>query len=476
MINQVLFSSLQRACAALALLAIVMGCGGESEQAAVPAAPRSSAPLNLILITVDTLRADHVGAYGGELGLTPNLDAFAAESIRFDSSYATAPITLPSMATLMSGMHPPELGIRNNLDRLRATTPTLADRLRSAGWRTGAVVSNYILGEDSGINAGFELFDAQVPDAEEVDQRAERTAGPTTDAALAMLASLGDAADRAFLLWVHYLDPHGPYTPPPGMRAAFLEQERSRPGGLDTLPVLPDDTSRGGIPHYQHIAPNREVAFYRAGYDGEIHHLDAEVGRLLAAIRSAGLFERSLVVFTADHGEALGEDNLWFAHGSPVNKAGLHVPLLIRAPSSEPGVRRDAVSLVDLHPTLLAMLKLPADARLLGRDLFSPGADELGGDIFFGTSATAGDGNKAGLRRNGDWYVRRWGPSGVREQLFREPDFDRNLAWKEAGTTAALRAVLDQHYARLRQVKQSRRRNISPEARERLSALGYTVD
>ena len=206
------------------------GCGG-------PAPPRL-----LLLLTVDTLRADHLGAYGSELGLTPNLDALARESLVFTAAYAASAFTLPSMGALLTGHYPESLGLWSNESLVPDTAPTLAEELRRRGWRTGAVVSNFVLRRSSGLDRGFDLFDDEFPDWETTRGVPERTASDTTDAALATLGACAEAASRCFL-WVHYQDPHGPYTPPAGWRKRQLPAERERAGGRRLLSVRRDTSS-----------------------------------------------------------------------------------------------------------------------------------------------------------------------------------------------------------------------------------------
>jgi arylsulfatase len=353
--------------AALALLA----CGE-----APPAEPPRE-PSLLLLLTVDTLRADALGSYGGSSRLTPNLDALAAESLVFDTAYAPAPFTLPSLAALHTGRYPIELGLQSNLSLLPEGTPTLASALRERGWRTGGVVSNVVLRDRTDLALGFEAYDDTMAQQESTRLWPERIAADTTDAALHLLEGWqADPVARSapLFLWVHYQDPHGPYTPPPGWRERFEPAAQQRLGEL----VLPEDETaygEGGIPAYQLLGDRREARFYRASYDGEVAYMDAELGRLLAALAQRGLYQDAFIVFAADHGEAMGEHDYWFAHGHHVTDELVRVPLLIRRPGAPAGRRADVVSLVDLRPTLLAaLLADPPQYDGSGRDLLAPGA------------------------------------------------------------------------------------------------------
>jgi arylsulfatase len=345
-------------------------------------------PRLLLLITVDTLRADELGAYGSERGLTPHLDALAAESLVFERAYAPASFTLPSIATVLTGRYPEELGIRDNESGLPPAVPTLAGELSGRGWRTAAVVGNFVLRRASGVARGFERFDDAFGQVEAVRRWPERIAADTTEAALAQLADCTAGTSSRCFLWVHYQDPHGPYDPPGQRRAALLDDERAGADGRRELLIGEDHLGFGAIPAYQALEGRRDVAWYRAGYRAEIQYMDEQLGRLLAAVDAAGLRDRALVAVAADHGESLGEDDVWFAHGTRLDDAQARVPLLLRAPGLAPGRRGDVVSLRDLYPTLLQRLAGTAP-RGAGRDLLAPDAAERDSEPYLSTLGAA---------------------------------------------------------------------------------------
>ena len=324
--------AIRRVAASLpALLAIAACSPGE-----VP----ESGPRLLLLLTVDTLRADHLGAYGSERSLTPNLDALAAESLVFDIAYAPAPFTVPSLVALHTGRYPQELGLQINLSKLPSDVETLAEILRERGWKTAAVVSNVVLRARSDLARGFEIYDDTMLQTEAVRRWPERIAASTTDAALRIVElwrNDPEASGQPLLLWVHFQDPHGPYTPPDGWRERFTDLER-RLGGTRRLPEVASSHGEGGIPHYQRIGEADEVAFYHAGYDAEIAYMDQEVGRLLDRLRDQSLL--SSVVFAADHGEAMGEHDFWFAHGHHLTDEAVRVPLFLHMPGLAPARTR----------------------------------------------------------------------------------------------------------------------------------------
>lgn len=266
---------------------------------AAPARP------SIVLVTVDTLRADHLGSYGATAAATPNFDALASEGIRFEHAVSPVPLTRPAHASLLTGLYPHEHGLRDNLPRkLDSSVPTLATRLRETGYETGAFVGSFLLGRGSGLESGFESFgDGPGGGADRIGASAERRAATVTDDAVAFL----EKAKPPFFLWVHFYDPHAPYEPPEP---------------------------------------------FEKSYAGEITYVDSELGRLLAAIESLGLSNSTWILATADHGEGLGEHGEE-EHGVLVYESTLRVPLILKRPGGIARVESEPVSLVDVFPTLL---------------------------------------------------------------------------------------------------------------------------
>src|SRR5689334_3975070 len=204
----------------------------------VPLAGCRTPPARLVLlVSVDTLRADRLGAYGSTLGLTPRLDRFASEGVVFETTYAAASFTLPSLGALLTSRYPEEIGIAGNSTVLAAGAPVLAGALGNRGFRTAAVVSNYVLRPASGFGAGFETYDATFPQREALRPVPERTAPETTAAALRALDALRATGGDRLFLWVHYQDPHGPYAPPDALRSRALEMENKAADAAHVLPV-----------------------------------------------------------------------------------------------------------------------------------------------------------------------------------------------------------------------------------------------
>ena len=315
-----------------------IGCG----RAETPVPPR------IVLISIDTLRADHVGCYGASGARTPHLDTIAAKGVRFAAAFSPVPLTLPAHATLLSGRDPHAHGVRHNsIHRLPPGVPVLAERLASAGYATAAVVAARVLDRRFGLDRGFARYDDDVRGvAPGPIGFAERPANEVVDAALSWLAT----APVRFFLWVHLYDPHRPYAPPPGFASGFA----ARP------------------------------------YDGEIAFADAEIGRLLGAVRERWGDEGLLVIATADHGESLGEHGE-LTHGYSLYDATQRVPLLISGPGVAAGrTIEEPVSLADVGPTILAMAGVPPLEGATGRDLgpLLRGSARGGEGIYLETLAT----------------------------------------------------------------------------------------
>ncbi len=437
---------------ALTLLCAACGAGG-------PAAP------GVLLVSVDTLRADHLGAHGSRRGLTPHLDALAREAVVFERAYAPAPFTRPAIASLLTGREPARVGVVSNVARLSDEAGTLAEAFAARGWATAAVVSNPVLAEESGLARGFQSYDAALQESEAVRDLEERTAGPTTEAALAALERLRAEPGRPWFLWVHYQDPHGPYTPTPGARERHLAVERERPDAARVLPWSRGASGRGGIPDYQRIGDERRPAFYRAGYAAEVAHVDAQVGRLLAAVGSD-----AAVVFAADHGEDLGENDYWFAHGEHLGDSLVRVPLWFRMPGLPAARRADLAQLADVTATLAERYGLALDVP--ARALLAPGAEQEGSEVFLSTLAYVQPPRFALLSGELRYTLRSDGHA-LREALVRDGADARDEA-PEA--FARLRLGMQARIREIRQIGSGAPAELSEAERRRLRALGYAVD
>jgi len=353
-------------------IVIIIGLGVLALLAAYLLKPERSP--NVILITVDTLRADHLGAYGYSRQTSPNFDAFAKEGMLFRRAFSHAPETNPSMSSLMSSMYLHETKVFRNFHVLPSAVTTLAEVLKDRGWKTAAVVSNYSLRRGSGFEQGFEEYDDRMDDpGETMGMAAVQRIAPKTSAAA--IEWLRQHRERKFFLWVHFMDPHVPYTPPAPYDTMFTTPSGER----KEIPLLPKETltsgrSVGGIPYSARLGDHTDLHYYVAQYDGEIRFLDESLGELLKEIRGLGLLDKSLVVLTADHGEGMGEHDFFFNHTEFVFTGLIHVPLVLRLPDRTGSGRQvdEPVSLLDVFPTILKVVGLAIPSEIKGAHLLDP--------------------------------------------------------------------------------------------------------
>lgn len=344
----------------IAILVPIWSCSDDSE--AVKGQETSRTRPNIILITVDTLRADHLGCYGYPLSTSPNIDRFAAQSLLYENCIAHAPSTASSCASLLSGFLPHETEVLENKSVASDDITLLSELLKGSGYMTHAVVSNWILNERRNLDQGFDLYEDTMDEREQNRNLPERNAENTTDKAIEVI---GRSGGEPFFLWIHYQDPHGTYTPPPPFDSAFIDQETP----LKELPINETNSGLNGIPKYQRIDENNDYHFYKSRYDGEISYLDSHIGRLIDYLISNNLFDNCLIVFTSDHGESLGEHDHYFSHGHNLDHCLLRVPLLIHHKTVSAGSRNDFVQHLDLVPTILDLIDVDAEIDFRGRNI-----------------------------------------------------------------------------------------------------------
>jgi arylsulfatase A-like enzyme len=356
--------------AALLTVAVLLsstGCGGDEGPAGVEPLPAKS---NVLLITTDTLRADHLGSYGYARGTSPNLDRLAAEGVRFDQPAVQWPKTGPSFASMFTATYPKDNGIVRRIGQpLPCRFRMLAEALREAGYQTHAVVANAAVSHEFYFDQGFDSY-VEAWEVEPPDGIDPTGAEAVTRLAVGLLERL-DETEKPWFLWVHYLDPHFPYTPPGEWADRFQGDEHFDPAVKIDVTDRPRQQMMG-IGREQVLDGRDELAFYVARYDAEIAYNDHWIGELLAAARQRELLEQTLTVFTSDHGESLGDHHYYFDHGRFGFQTCLRVPLILHYPGVlEPRVDADPVELVDLAPTILeaAGVELEEGAWMQGRSL-----------------------------------------------------------------------------------------------------------
>jgi arylsulfatase A-like enzyme len=344
-----------------ACLLIATACDG-------PSAPQAP-PDRVLLLTVDTLRADHVSDSGRYPEPTmPFVDSLLERGTRFSRAMTPVPRTTQALASLLTGQYPHRTGVRVLTDRLRDEVATVAEMAQRSGYRTIAVVSNHLLTRARGLDRGFDVYDAAGDD---------RGADATTDAALGQLREL--APEAKLFLWVHYIDPHVPYLPPrelaerfdPDYRGPYRYHFGEIPGGVGNRAYPRNLRKRLAV--FANPLPEAVNAHVRSLYAADIRFTDDEIARLIAGLERR-LGRDWLIVVAADHGESLGEHDFYYDHGDYVYDASARVPLGIVLPGGSGGSGRSVeapVSLVDVTPTLVELLELQpvAAAGFEGRSL-----------------------------------------------------------------------------------------------------------
>ncbi len=423
----------------LAWLGLMLAAGGAGLWACSRGVLERDIPV--IIISIDTCRADHLGCYGRSPSPSPALDALASEGVLFDETVTPVPLTLPAHCSLLTGLTPLQHGVHDNMTyRLGDGQLTLAEMLRDRGYATGAVLGAFVLDDRFGLSQGFDAYDDAIgePEDDSVLLENERLATEVTDRACAWIDA---QAGRAFFLFVHYYDPHSPYAPPEPYAGRFAGQP----------------------------------------YAAEIAYADAEIGRLLRHLRDRGLYDRALIVAAGDHGESLGEHGETM-HGHFVYQSTLRVPLIVKPPRAKagaPGGQRVGAraGLIDVVPTVLGYLGLPCAAGVEGRDLSrpaAPAAEAESRDFYCEslTPTTYGCSPLLGLVRE-DWKL----IDSSNPELYAladDPQELRNRAGELPARVEEMRATLVGLVAgRAEDEPGSDRASADEETRQRLQSLGY---
>ena len=370
---------MRRAAAIVALgFAVALGLPGCRDRRAP--APRASAASgnghNVLLVTIDTLRADHLGIYGYKRPTSPRIDALGRAGTVFESAYTAWPKTRGSMVIMLTGRAPSRNGYSKTHPVLLDFNPTLASVLKEAGYTTAAVVDNPNVAAQNGYAKGFDSYRETWEEAS-LATEADRMRA-ITDVGIAFVRSA--PADRPFFLWLHYVSPHAPYTPPPPFDKKFLDATAASGPRLGTVPDF-----HGGIPKRWAVRGQDRLGYYVAQYDGEIAAVDQEVGRLVDALDASRAGKKAVLVLTSDHGESLGEHDYYFDHGEDLFEPSLAVPLLAVVPGGKAGVRsRVFASTLDVVPTILDAVKVSYPPDLGGVSLLgaimgktAPGRERL---------------------------------------------------------------------------------------------------
>lgn len=424
----------------VATIAGTPGYAAAADLAALGAAGRAEG-YHVLLVTLDTTRADHLGCYGRDGAATETIDALASPGVRFEQAVTPAPITLPAHASLLTGLQVPDHGARNNgTHRLDDEVTTLAEVLSGAGYATAAFIAAYVMDGRYGLAQGFDVYDDEMAASDDLTRTGfhnQRRADLVTDAALAWLDG-ALAGDRPFFGWVHYFDPHQPYE--------LSEPYLSR--------------------------------FEDAPYDGEIAFVDDQLQRILDRLDASGVRDRTLIVVTADHGEGLGEHGET-SHSRLIYDSTMRVPLIVSCPSLFPEavtVDDRLASLCDVFPTVLDLVGVPYVADgLSGRNLLTAPADPDRA-VYLETLAPLinnGWASLHGLRRLDDKYI--LAPTREYYDLSRDPGELRNRYLDYPDALDTLIPELDRRMAAWPSVDgmADAAASLTPEQAQRLASLGY---
>lgn len=432
---------------AAALVAWFMVQGGDPTRVT----SGSAAGSNVLLITIDTLRADRVGAYGNRSGLTPALDQLAESGLRFDAAFTPVPMTLPAHASILTGLEPFSHGIRNNTGFRLGDTATLATMLKRAGYRTGAFVGAFVLSAKFGLNRDFDVYDdrfgrqgggAGPPPTERRAQRVVEPAvnwilgGGSGDASSAIPARAPLADPRPWFAWLHLYDPHAPYQAP------------------------------------------AEYASGRSPYDAEVAYADGMIARGLDTLRAAGQLDHTIVIAVADHGEGLGEHGE-ATHGLFAYDSTLRVPLIVSGPGIHRGVVRTPVATVDVAPTILRLLGIAVPSGLDGQSLLDENAgNRRARALYFealDANLTRGWAPLTGVRVDGWKFIDL--PIPELYDVHDDPHESKNLAERDHERLRVLQVRL-KDVAGAHTASEAARPVNDADTRRRLASLGYigTID
>ncbi len=407
--------------------------------------PQEERVQNVVLISIDTCRADHLGSYGYRRETSPHVDEVAREGILFSRAVASVPITLPSHSSMMTGLSPLRHGVRDNNDyRLDPARVTLAEVLAEGGFTTAAFVGAFVMNARFGIDQGFDHYDDFSDEQKGFMAYDERSAAEVTDSALDWL---GRHREERSFLFLHYFDPHGDYRPH---------------GEFDFTGDMSSSSRDADL------------------YDGEIAFTDFHIGRFLRQLKDWGLYDSTLLVVTSDHGEGLG-DHRERTHGSLLYQSTLHVPLIFRVPGGESGKRIDSVAgVVDVMPTISAIVGLPPPPGLDGRDLsplFSEGEEGEGERYVYAESLmpTKFDFGPVVSLIGSRWkFIYTAVPRLF--DLDEDPGETRNAAKEHPETARALEERLLRKVAETREEARGDSRIVlDEESRRRLTSLGYVA-
>jgi len=503
--------STERLLLAMTLL-LAAGCAGEEpEPTDFPLGIR-----NVLLISIDTLRADHLGCYGNDVVQSPNLDALAAEGVVFERCISAAPTTLASHTSLFTGKYPHTHGIPRNGFVVHEDNRMLPEILVDLGFRTAGFAGAAPLDTEVNFHQGFEHYDANFTVTEGVREGVYmRPANVVTEAGLAWLDELPSPEDQRFFLFLHYFDVHAPYESPAPFAGMYAKNGKAAGGSFDDLTRVRGLLAQEGRAPEQakdRVGRAREEGFQRrlqeangpglrqaralaAEYAAGVTWTDHNLGLLFDGLRERGILEQTLVVIVADHGETLFDHSNTFNHGVSVFDSETHVPWILRLPGGRHAGTRvgDVVSNVDVLPTLLRLMEIPAPAEVEGRDVsatlqgeslpprpvFSEATKPFGRPKYNDHPVWANNLKFQGVRLGDHKYMFRLPDDTFRlYDLGEDPSEVENLLKGDGAFDEQLRAELDRTLRAWQESADPLKTGVtdSREQLKALQALGYTGD
>jgi arylsulfatase A-like enzyme len=415
--------------------------------------------LNIILITIDALRADHLSTYGYQYQTSPHIDKFAEKSVLFEYAYCTTPKTSASIASLMTGLHPFVHRTRPIRDTLKKEPVTLAEALKMRGYFTSAIVDNSNLSKNFNFNRGFDQY-LQVWD--KTIEKEESTPYITQQ----ILEFLSKNQKKPFFFWAHYIETHYPFLPP----QQFIED---RPEGRLLQNIEPKIIA--GAQRF--VRATSTEGYFLSRYDGAVKYIDSELEKIIDLIYEKGYQKNSIIIVTADHGEELGEHNYFYNHGPLTFNSSTRVPLIIYWPNIRSRRIKQPVSLMDIYPTLLRQAGLVPPYDIQGVDLFEkpqnrflfiqayPGSFAVVSERYHLVRLEKSLGQELGLE--GLYFF----------DLLRDPYEEKNIAYKRKNLVELMdKAYLD-FYKKYESIashdKPEEEPKLSPRELEQLKTLGY---
>jgi arylsulfatase A-like enzyme len=436
--------------------------------AAAPASPAATSRPNVVIVLMDALRADALGVYGNARKPSPNIDAWAAGASRWQTTVSQNAWTVPCVASLMTGLDPQAHRVlryqgtqRVEMDTLSLSHDTLAEQFKAAGYTTGALLKSVVIDSSRGFSQGFDTYRVVEP---KKDQAWGESAKHLTDAALGFLDQEAGKG-KPFFLYLHYMDSHSPYKAP---EPWYSKYKGTYTGPFDGAHAPIEQAIKSG-----NIPTAADWAHLKALYDGELAYFDSQLQRVFDAIAAKGLASNTIVVLTADHGEAFWEHGVVF-HGN-LYQENIHIPMIVRGPGIKPGVLGRYTQAIDLAPTLADLAGVPKGKNWMGTSQAGP--MRQGGNAAPQVVYTEYIEQRMVIDgATGMKLIVNDGPVKLYD-LAKDPGEKTNLAASRPDEVKRLRALLDARYARGRALGQATpaeaTRTLSQDEVEMLKELGY---